>query len=136
MYSLLACKFSAEKSAYIFMEIPLNMILFLLLLLEIILYFYLLLFFMMICLSVCLSWFILHGTLCTSCTWISVCFFFSGSGNFQSLFYQTHYQYFSLSLFSFWDPYNVNVSMFDIVQMSFKLSSFFKFVFLFSVLTW
>lgn len=136
MYSLLACKFSAEKSAYTFMEIPLNMILFLLLLLEIILYFYLLLFFMMICLSVCLSWFILHGLSVLPVPGYLFVFFFSGSGNFQSLFYQTHYQYFSLSLFSFWDPYDVNVSMFDIVQMSFKLSLFFKFVFLFSVLTW
>ena len=71
------------------------------------------------CLSVFLLGFILPGTLCASWTWLTISFpmFSKLSAIISSIFSQV----LSLSLFSFWDPYNVNVGAFNVVPESLRL---------------
>ena len=66
------------------------------------------------CLSVFLLGFILPGTLCDSWTWFTISYLIYG--NFQVLSLQIFSQVLSLSLFSFWDPYNANVGAFNVVS--------------------
>ena len=65
------------------------------------------------CLGVFLLEFILPGTLCASWTWL---FPFPLLGSFWLLSLQIFSQVLSLSLSSFWDPYNVNVGVFNAVS--------------------
>ena len=64
------------------------------------------------CLGVFLLGFILPGTLCASWTWLTISF-----PVFSLPFQLLSLQIFSgvLSLFSFWDPYNVNIGAFNAV---------------------
>ena len=64
------------------------------------------------CLGVFLLRFILPGSLCASCTWVAISF--PMLGKFSTLISQIFSHSF-LSLFSFWDPYNVNVCAFNVV---------------------
>lgn len=63
-------------------------------------------------LGVDLFGFILFGTVCASCTWISGSF--SGLENFQAYFLKYFFDPF-LSLFSFCDTCNVNVHILKII---------------------
>ena len=68
-----------------------------------------------VCLAVFLLGFILPGTLCASWTWLTISFpmFRKCSAIISSNIFSGP---FSLSLFSFWDPYNMNVGAFNVVQ--------------------
>ena len=63
------------------------------------------------CLGIFLLRLILYETLCTSWTWVTASFPLLGS--FQLLSLQIFSQ--ALSLFSFWNPCNGNVSVSDVV---------------------
>lgn len=73
---------------------------------------------------------LLCQTLCSSCTWISVYVFMFG--NFITLILSNHFQL----LFSFWNAYNANVNVFDIVLESPKLLLIFKHCFTFCCFNW
>ena len=64
------------------------------------------------CLDVILLEFVLPGTLCASWTWLTISFPNSCWGSCH-LF--KHFLRSFLSLFSSWDPYNVNVGAFNVV---------------------
>ena len=74
-----------------------------------------LIFFSLITVSVCSSLIILPGTLCASWTWLTISFpmFRKCSAIISSNIFSGP---FSLSLFSFWDPYNMNVGAINVVQ--------------------
>ena len=64
--------------------------------------------------------------LCTSCE-LGVTVTFPMLRKFSAIISSSIFV--ALSLFSFWDPYNVNVSVFDVVPDISKLSSFLFFLF-------
>ena len=64
------------------------------------------------CLGMFLLRFILYGTLCASCPWLTIPFPCWGSFNYN-LFKNFLISF--LFLFFLWDPYNANVVAFDIV---------------------
>ena len=66
-----------------------------------------------ICLGKGLFEFILFGTLCASCTWISV--FFLRFGEFSAKIFFKYIFSFLLSFFSFWDPYYMKIGMLYII---------------------
>ena len=79
-----------------------------------------------------LPWVFLPGTLCASWTWLTISFpmFSKLSAIISSIFSQV----LSLSLFSFWDPYNVNVGAFNVVpEVSCHCFSFFSLLVLFCI---
>ena len=110
-HSLVAYRVSVEKSAdslmgvpwYLFVTFPL-----------LILIFYLCLFVSLItmCLGVFFLGFIIPGTLCASWTWLisSYPIFRKFSGSISSNIFSGPF-----SLFSFWDPCNSNVYVFNVV---------------------
>ena len=67
------------------------------------------------CLYVFFLGFTLSGTLCTSCTWLTISF--PMLGNVSAVISSNISRSF-LSLLSFWDPYNANVGAFNVVQRS------------------
>ena len=113
-HSLLVCKLSTEKLADIFMGPPLHMTLFFSCCLQNSLFFH---FFHFNCyVLVCLFCFLLLGTHCSSYNWTSISFF--RFGNFSVIISSDTFSTFlspSPSLFSFWNPNNVNVAMLDII---------------------
>ena len=77
------------------------------------------------CLGVFLLGFILPGTLCASWTWLTISF--PMLGKFSAIISSNIFSFLSLS--SFWDPYNVNVDVFNVVlEVSLRLCSFFVFI--------
>ena len=64
------------------------------------------------CLGMFLLGFILYETLCTSWTWVTVSF--PMIGKFSAIVSSNIFSG-PLSLFAFWDPYNVNVGVFNVV---------------------
>ena len=62
------------------------------------------------CLGVFLLGFILLGTVCASWTWLIISF--PTLGKFSANIYSNIFQVF-FSLFSFWDPYNANIHVFN-----------------------
>ena len=107
-HSLLSCKVSQKSLLIALWECPCTW-LFLLVPLEFDLNFAILI---MICLAVGLFGFILSGTLCASCSWISGSFF--RFRKFSAIISSNTFSTpFSLLL---WDPYNVNVSALDVVS--------------------
>ena len=85
------------------------------------------------CLSVFPFGFILPGTLCASWTWliISLLVFGKFSAIMSSNIFSSP---FFLCLFSFWDPYNVNIGAFNVVPEVSGRLHFFSFFFLYPVL--
>ena len=80
------------------------------------------------CLGMFLLRFILYGTLCASCPWLTIPFPCWGSFNYN-LF--KNFLIPLLFLFFIWDPYNSNVVAFDIIPRSeIILSSFHSFHFI------
>ena len=79
------------------------------------------------CLDVFLLGFILYGTFCASGTWLTISF--SVLGKFSTLFKNFLISFLSLFL---WDPYNLNVGVFNIVPevSETMLSSFYSFYFI------
>ena len=67
-----------------------------------------------LCLSVFLLGFILPGTLCASQIWLTI--LFSMLEDFSAIISSNIIFRSFLSLFSFWDPYNVNVGVFNVVS--------------------
>ena len=112
-HSLLACRVSAEKSAVNLMGVPLYVICHF----SVVAFsnFSLSLIFaslISMCLGVFLLGFILTRTLCTSWTWVAISF--PLLGKFLTVI-SSHIFSGPFSLFSFWDPYNVNVVAFNVV---------------------
>ena len=82
------------------------------------------------CLSVFLLGFILPGTLCASWTWVTISF--PMLGKFSTIISSNIFSELFCSLFSFWDPYNVNVGVFHLVpELSKAVFSSFHSFFLF-----
>ena len=126
----MSCNVSAEKSADCLIGVPLyvtSCFSFAALILSFYLFFVILI---IMCLGVTLFGFILFGTLCASWTWMSVSF--SRLGRFSTIMSTNMALCPFLFLFSFRDPYHVNVSRPIIPVVSFKLSSFLFTLFLFS----
>ena len=65
------------------------------------------------CLVVFLLWFILYQTLCAS--WTCVAISFPMLGMFLTIIFSNIFFRCFLFLFSFWDPYNLNVGGFNVV---------------------
>ena len=65
-----------------------------------------------VCLGVFLLGFILYGILCASWTWVAISF--PMLGKFSTIISSNIFSG-SFSLFSFWDPYNANVAVFNVV---------------------
>ena len=110
---LLACRLSAEQSTVNLMGVPLY----------IICHFSLVAFnnfplslifvnLIIMHLGMFLLGFILPGTLCASWTWVAISF--PMLGNFSTIISSNIFSV-PFSLFSFWDPYNVNVGAFNVV---------------------
>ena len=81
------------------------------------------------CLGVFLFGLILFGTLCAFWTWMSVSF--PSFGKFSAIISSNMFSAPFLSLFSFWDSYNANVSMLDVVSEVSNSPHFFLFFFSF-----
>ena len=83
-----------------------------------------------ICLGVFLLGFILYGTLCACWTWLTISF--SMLGKFSTIISSKIFSYPFFFLFFFGDPYNSNVSVFDIVSevSDTNLGSFHSFYFI------
>ena len=65
------------------------------------------------CLSVFLLGSILVGTLCASWTWLTI--YFPMLGMFSANYLLKYFVRSFISLFSFWDPYNVNGCVYNVV---------------------
>ena len=130
--SLLACRVSAEKSAVNLMGIPLYVIChFSLVAFSNFSFSLIFVNLITMCLDVFLLGFILPGTLRSLDLGG---YFFS---HVREVFDYNLFKYFLgsfLSLFSFWDPYNVNVGVFNVVpEVILGCLHFFSFFFLYSV---
>ena len=111
-HSLLACRVSAERSAVKCMGFPLYVTCcFSLVAINILSLCLVFVSLISMCLGMFLLGFILYGTLCVSWTWLTISF----SGEiFNYNLFKIFLTPFLLLLF-FWDPYNSNVGVFDIV---------------------
>ena len=87
----------------------------------------------MICLGVSLFVFILFGNLCVFCTWLSV--FFFRFGKYPVIISSTTFDPI-LSLFSFWDLYNVNIWMLNVSPEISQTVCIFFFNLFFFLLLW
>ena len=111
-HSLLACRVSDEKSSDILMGVPLYVIyLFSLIAFNILSLSLIFVSLIAMCLSVFLFGFILPGTHCASWTWLTISF--PMLGKFSGIISSNIFS--GPSLFSFWDPYNVNIGAFIVV---------------------
>ena len=115
-HSLLACRVSAIKSDDSLMGVPLYVTCcFFLAAFNILSLSLIFVTSTTVCLGVFLFGLILFGTLCNSCTWVSVSFPKLGKSSAimssNTICSLPHF----LSIFSFWDYYIVTVSMLDIV---------------------
>lgn len=81
-----------------------------------ILFFFFLAILVMICLSVGLIGFVLFLSLCASWIWVSISIF--KFGKFSAIISSNIFSTPFLSLSCFWDPYNMFISMFDVVPRS------------------
>ena len=133
--SLLACRVSAEKSAHSLIGVPLYITCcFSLTAFNILSLFLIFAILNTACLGVILFRLILFRILCAFWFWMSVSF--PRLGKVSSIMSSNNFSApFSLSLFSFLDPYNANASTFDVVLESLlSCPNFFLFFFFFSVL--
>ena len=127
-HSLLACRTSVEKSAVSLMGVTLyvichsSLIAFNSLSLSVLI---------TMCLGVFLLGFFLPGTLCFLDL---VDYFLSHVREVFNYYLFKYFLRFLLSLFSFWDPCNVNVGVFNVDPEVFQIVFIFSFLFLFSVL--
>ena len=119
-HSLLACRFSAERSAVNLIGIPFYVICcFSLTAFNIFSWYLIFDSLINMCFGMFLLGFILYGTLCASWTWL---FPF----HIREVFNYNLFKYFLtpfLFLFFFWDPYNSNVGALMLSQKSLRLSS-------------
>ena len=107
----MSCNVSAEKSADCLIGVPLyvtSCFSFAALILSFYLFFVILI---IMCLGVTLFGFILFGTLCASWTWMSVSF--SRLRKFSTIMSSNKFSV-SFFLFSLCEPYNANISRFDV----------------------
>ena len=113
-HSLLACRVSAERSAVNLMGIPFCVICCFSLVAFNIFSLYLIFdSFVNMCLGVCLLGFILYGTLYASWSWVTISF--PMLGTFSTIISSNIFSDPFFFLFSFWDPYNLNVGAFILV---------------------
>ena len=128
----LACGVSLEKSADSLMGVPLYVICcFSLVAFNILSLSLTFASLITMCLSVFLLGFILPGTLCFP--YLSD-YFLSHVKEVFSNYPFKYFLRFFLSLFSLWDPYIVSVVLLNVVTKLFRVSSFFSYFFLYSVL--
>ena len=112
-HSLLACRISVEKSSGNLLGVPLYAFChFPLVAFNILSLSSIFVTLITMCLAVFLLEFILPATLCASWTWLTISF--PMLGEFSAIISLHISQVFSL--FSFWDPYNVNVGIFNVVS--------------------
>ena len=110
-HTLLACRNSAERSSVNLIGIPLYVICCFSLVAFNIFSLYLIFDSVInMCLGVFLLGFFLYGTLCASWTWLTISFQVCNY-NLLKYFLRSF-----LFLFFFWDPYNLNVGTFNVVQ--------------------